>query len=564
MIRRAAMVIAVACLCALPVQAHASATWYVAANAAPGGDGSAGAPFGSLADAEHASAPGDTIVVVAAPEDVPPLDGGIALKPGQRLVGTGPGARLTNTGTGNNGNAVLLADDVEVAGLSVVGTYRSGMYGVDVTGVNVHGNDVSGHNTSCTPGYQILPLIAPTNIPGVGVPFAFPLPIVGNVFVLDILNGWAGIMVDAHRAIGSIAIDDNYVHDAECGDGIDIRAHGTAELVAGVHRNVVTRLKQGHFEGERPAVFVDSLLAVGFQTDDSARLVVDAADNTQTFIGSEGSDCEGMFMDAGGASTLLATVDRNTFAHGIGGFSCNGLEIITGWGAATIEARITNSTYDDDPGDMIEAGNLGAGSKMRLELDNVIVMNTTVDDTTGGVIPFNIGECLLAGNAGAGQTFTLKIRNSEFTGCHNGVSALSNVATGNGVGPADSMTVDISDSRIHDNRVDNLRVGNLTPMRNLTVHVTGTDLSGAGDTAVAFDQPTGVTLNDPVIDISGDNCIFGGTRYDAEVFRYQVDARHNWWGVPGGPAEGKTSVFPPVLSGLDASDALATAPGICA
>src|SRR3954470_12003365 len=44
-----------------------------------------GGTYGSLAEVQAASSPGDTIVVDPAPRDAPPLDGGIELKPGQRL-----------------------------------------------------------------------------------------------------------------------------------------------------------------------------------------------------------------------------------------------------------------------------------------------------------------------------------------------------------------------------------------------------------------------------------------------------------------------------------------------
>jgi hypothetical protein len=54
--------------------------WYVSASAAPGGDGTIHSPFNSLAAVEQASSPGDTIVVQSSTIDVPPLDGGIALK----------------------------------------------------------------------------------------------------------------------------------------------------------------------------------------------------------------------------------------------------------------------------------------------------------------------------------------------------------------------------------------------------------------------------------------------------------------------------------------------------
>jgi len=76
--------------CALVIAATSQAAqppgqnqrWYVNASASPGGDGTMHSPFNSLAAVEQASSPGDTIVIQASPLSVPPLDGGIALKPG--------------------------------------------------------------------------------------------------------------------------------------------------------------------------------------------------------------------------------------------------------------------------------------------------------------------------------------------------------------------------------------------------------------------------------------------------------------------------------------------------
>src|SRR5580698_4729213 len=70
--------------------AASARTIFVSAAAGPGGNGSEQSPFNSLAAVEQASAPGDEIVVLAAPTNSPPLDGGIALKPRQKLTGRGP------------------------------------------------------------------------------------------------------------------------------------------------------------------------------------------------------------------------------------------------------------------------------------------------------------------------------------------------------------------------------------------------------------------------------------------------------------------------------------------
>src|ERR1700689_1000810 len=91
--------------------------WYVSASAQANGNGSQGTPFNSLASVESAAKPNDTIIVLPSPASPPPLNGGIALKPGQQLIGAGPSVlsatasdpapRLTNTtGSSNSGDVV--------------------------------------------------------------------------------------------------------------------------------------------------------------------------------------------------------------------------------------------------------------------------------------------------------------------------------------------------------------------------------------------------------------------------------------------------------------------------
>lgn len=575
--RCAVLVVAVLTATIPTAVAQVPATWYVQAGAAPGGDGSPEAPFDGLDDAAAASGAGDTIIVLPAPASQPPLDTGIALKKRQRLIGGGPPVKSLGAGddapriANAAGDAVLLADGAEVSNIVVTSAFRGGIYGLDVTDVIVRGNDVSGFNTSCTTGFQILPIVAPTNVPGVGVPFGFSVPILGTrKFVLDINNGWAGIMIDASHASGSVRIEDNLVHDSDCGDGIDVRLSGTASLIAEVHDNVVTQLRQGEFEAEPGSIGVDAINAMGFQSDDSSRLLINASGNVTTYIGSEGSDCEGIFASLARSSTLIARIDRHYFAHGIGGSSCNGMEMISGDGNPYADMRISNSIFEDDPGDMMEAGNLGVGSIMHLELDNVVVRNTTIRGGNDGAIPFNIGECLLAGNSGSGNVLSVRIRRSELTGCNNGVSVGSALALGNGVGPDGSVTLEIMDSAIHGNAFHNVFVQNGSAMlRELDVRMSGNDLTGAGEDGVKLVQrPSAVTLL-PAIDLGGGalgseggNCLFGNGSYDVDVSGFTVSARSNWWGDAAGP--GSIAASPPVVSSVDATSWLSGPPPACA
>jgi Right handed beta helix region len=546
-------------------------SWYVSAAATGAGDGSRDAPLGSLRAAERASRPGDTIVVLPAPRSMPPLDGGIALKPRQRLVGGGPSVlrsrraprrspRITNThAASHSGDAVRLADGATVRNLVIVDPHRGGIYGRNVTGVVIRGNDVSGHNTSCTDGFHIPGFVAPTNVPGVGIPVSTGLR-----------NGWAGIMVDARRGEQRIAIRQNLVHHAECGDGIDVRAFRRAEIHAEITANVVKRLRQGDEFA--------SLLAIGLQASDDSRLVARLDRNRQTRLGNpedvgigpEGADSEGVFVNASGPAHMRVTLTRNRYTNpdGLGGFSANGMEMVSMGDGSRMRMTIRHSSFTGTPGDVIEEGGLGTNARLSLRLVDVVAARSVGPGNTG-VVPFNNGDCLLAGSLGAGNTILLTVRDSELTDCaNNGLGVGANVV--NGSGPTKRISVDVADSVITGNRGANLGIRNFTDLDDLAVKVERTDLSnsrGTGSAAAnAAFEDLGTTdraridLGGGALESVGRNCLAGG-QLAADVVDYDVVAERNWWGTPGGPGPGRTMV---VGGSLDHQPALAIAPaGVC-
>lgn len=539
---------------------HGARSWYVSAAAPPGGSGSRRAPLHALADVERLARAGDRIVVLPAAQ---PLDGGIALKPRQTLVGvrasgSGLAPRIANTGAARlRGDAVELADRTTVRNLTVGPSYRGGIYGSDVTGVRLSGNDVSGQNSSCTVGFVVLPFVLPTIVPGLGVPLSGGLP-----------NGWAGIMLDAATAHGAATIAGNVVHDAACGDGIDLRLTGTADLRAVVTGNLVARLRQGQS--------LLSLLAIGMQVQGSARLTAVLDRNTQRDIGSvlgrqtdqgaglpgAGADAEGVFANLAGHGHLAATITHDTFEHGIGGFSVNGMEMVITGGSPTADMHIADSTFHNGPGDMLEEINFGTDAHMSLALDRVAATHTTGLGNTY-VIPGNNGDCLVEGQTGAGDVTSLRVRRSELSDCaNNGLTVASGVSNGSR-GPAGTLSFDIAGSRIVGNRADNLRVVNETGLRNLIGRVQDTDLRGAGLIGVAVDKLAGSTDN-VVLDFGGGplgspgrNCFGRAGLLDAEALLFQPAMQHNWWGRPGGPTLGRTT------GAVDAGRPLAAPPGAC-
>jgi hypothetical protein len=126
---------------------EAASIWYVKADAAADGNGSRGRPFATLQQVETASQPGDTIRVLPS---MRPLDGGIQLKDGQRLMGLGDqvtkaaasSARptITNTSaTRYNGDGVRLANNNLVENIHVDGAARAGIFGVNAVRPEIRG-----------------------------------------------------------------------------------------------------------------------------------------------------------------------------------------------------------------------------------------------------------------------------------------------------------------------------------------------------------------------------------------------------------------------------------------
>ncbi|MGB1581117.1 MAG: hypothetical protein ACPHER_06390, partial [Nevskiales bacterium] len=395
---------------------------YASATAAEGGDGSRAAPFNSLQALELASEPGDTLVILPSPVEAPALDGGIGLKPGQRLIGGGPDVlqpagqarlpRIRNSSIARfNGDAVRLAPNSRVENLVISGAVRGAVYGQNVPGATVVGNDISGFNTSCMIGFTVEPFPAPSSYPMGAVPLLLPA-------------GWAAIMIDANTGAGSIEISGNYVHDNACGNGIDVRMSGDADYTAEISQNFITHLEHGPLHQTEEIHLVH---AITLQSTDTARLEAESTHNTQTYIGSPHADCEGLFLNIADSGTAIWNVEHNYFAHGIGGFSCNGMEFIISNGNGYGEMSIRNSHFEDNPGDMLEQANLGSGSTAILELDHVVAKDTHErgGDPAQGPLPFNIGECLLTGSTGTNNRTILKISNTEFSGCNNGLSVLS-------------------------------------------------------------------------------------------------------------------------------------------
>jgi hypothetical protein len=167
----------------------------------------------------------------------------------------------------------------------------------------------------------------------------------------------------------------------------------------------------------------------------------------------------------------------------------------------------------------------------------------------------------------------VKITDSVFTDCAaDGIGVISNVVDGSGT--VKRLGFDVRRSRIRSNKLSNLRVANVTPIDRLTGRIARTDLSSSDGTPVVLENldKSGATratldLGGGALGSPGHNCIFGGSQGDVVATRYDLDARHDWWGTPGGPGPGRVAAAgaavrsAPALSRADCGPAHGTVVG---
>ncbi len=537
-------------------------TWYVEGGAPAGGTGTQASPFNSLEAVQSASQPGQRVEVLPS---TTPLGGGITLKPNQTLQGAGPSVRtiaagraapvLENTTTNLDGDAVRLASGDTVENLAIGPTSRGGIYGNGVTGVTIEGNNVSHTNSSCTAGFIVAPFELPTLIPGVGAPFSTGLS-----------NGWAAIMLDEPLGSDTATIQGNEVHNAQCADGIDVRAMDAAHVAVTIKDNLVDQLQEG-------TQFL-SVLAIGLQTTGTSTLAGTVSDNTETYIGSAvydgqgDADSEGLFANSAGRSTLTENATDNSFAHGLGHLSANCFEAAASNGGPTMHISLTHSTCADVVGDILEADNLSSDSTMTFNVDHVTAEYSTwfAGPEQAQVEPGDDGDCMLEVAAGAASSTDVQITNSTMSHCvADGLGVVSNVVSGHG--PVKELDFSIENSSITDNETSNLRVANATPVDQLDGLIENTDMRSSDQFPILLENINTEGGPAPVLDFgggplgsTGGNCISGGGILDVLDARDSAFAEHNWWGQSGGPTAGRVEA---VGGTVNSGAPLSAAPAAC-
>ncbi|MFI6166692.1 hypothetical protein ACIBCN_07880 [Nocardia sp. NPDC051052] len=460
-----------------PMHANADPgqTWYLSAAAAAGGNGTEATPFNTLQAVQQASGDGDTIIVLAPPVGTPPLDGGIALKPGQHLLGRqAPGAvaAVANTTAANDGDAVRLAPDTEVRDLTVTSARRGGIYGHNVGTTVLAGNTVAATNSACHDGFVVQPFP-----PMIGVPFGMSLPVTPNVVALN--NGWAAIMIDSDAGASALTIERNTVHDTACGDGIDVRTTGTAQVTATITDNLTQNINEG--------IAKLSVLALGMQSTGASSLTAAVRGNTQRGIALPANDplnavadSEGIFVNAADRARMRITIDRNSYRHGGGHLSANGIEFVTSNGTPDSEVMLTNSEFLDVPGDIVQNLNLSAeGARHVMIIDGLTASGSSFPGAAlNPLVPGNLGSCLFSASFGRDNTTALTLRNARLSRCSaDGIGVYAYSPAGPAPATA-TMRFDIADSTVADSTVADLHVRTVGDLAQLTGKVERSRFAG--------------------------------------------------------------------------------------
>jgi hypothetical protein len=372
-------------------------------------------------------------------------------------------------------------------------------------------------------------------------------------------------MLDFDGSRSSLVIDGNFIHDSSCSDGIDVRAVGHAEIFARIDGNVITRLEQG--------AAVGALVGIGLQTREAAVLTVSSSHNAETYLGNpmtdsgmvtgdaarsagdrSGADCKGVFTGQTGG-TIVWNIDRNTFAHGSGGTSCNGAQFLVGTGAARLQVVVRDSIFEDNPGDMIEESNLGTDSVMDVMLDNVTVRHVTrpAEALREPPVPewsvesfTSRSACVSQLSLGVRAITRFAMTRGHLSDCAgDGILSVHAHLPDLGVGPGTASDLRIDHSSIVGVGEYALHWINYAALDEVELEIQGSRLEGGiGYPAVSLNESAGARVKDYRIDLGGgplgslgQNCFSGASALMADMPGSGIAYGANWWGTPAGPAD---------------------------
>ncbi len=402
--------------------------FYVSADAQPGGDGSQPSPFLRLAEAESVAAAGDTIFLLASRQDKI-LDGGIELKPGQKLLGVGANGqlqdrsgervKLTNSG---DGVIVQLSLNNEIAGIHFMNMSNYAISGADTdySGAYIHHASFSGNAVQHIEDER------------------------GVVYAVS-FNGVEG-------ALDNIRIEDSSFFDGEDLGAIRVFHSGASSGRYLFQRNTFTDLGgRAYFVRTRNSSFVETVIL----------------DSTANNIGRGNRNSDSIIPYLMGQSEQIMLVKNYHFNNTKqeGNQSNTGIEAFIFGYPRTDEAnfctackltfKIIDSVIENAYSDSIQFSNSGVNSDLSYEIRNTKIIGGNPQQGGGGI------SLNLQSVADSGSRTTLLVENTDIIGTSGYGFAMNNRGGGDISATADfggGALGSIGHNRFSDNARGEIRV----------------------------------------------------------------------------------------------------------
>jgi hypothetical protein len=455
-------------------------------------------PYHSFAQAESNSSPNDIIYVFPGDGTTTGMNSGIALKANQKLWGSGinqllqtsqgtisipsqtsTSPTITNTNIHTELNAVTLATNNMISGLTITSSLNDAIHGTDPQSLIV---------SSCTIENTTRYAIDATCSNDASI------SITNNQF----LNNTNGVNLTLSGA-STIVCSDNTFEGQTSISNAPLGISATSNVLnAQIENNIFN-------ENETGSIQCSLITAI------EANLNVLNNTITNNDIGARGSiGSSVVILPTGTTNTCSLLLQGNTFSNN----TSHALYLDTSGALTTFEATVSENTVSNTGGSTIVLATsidtltlLATNNTITQSNDNGISVVNTTHTTTTGTITINNNTITHIGHLSNGiaisqdfSTLNLIIQNNEIDNCE-GTGILSYAPTG-----IDSLTMDISDNTISNcqNMSSNAASGiDIEQYTSLAGSVTNNTLLDNAGTAVVI----GSTLSTPTVclTLSGNN-----------------------------------------------------------
>ncbi|MEN9653898.1 MAG: hypothetical protein RL235_10 [Chlamydiota bacterium] len=444
-------------------------------------------PYRSLAQAQNNSAPNDIIYVFPGNGTSAGMNAGITLKASQKLWGSGvihmlqttagtvfiPAQSsslptITNTDVDTDGNAITLATNNAISGLTIASALNDAIYGT-----NPQSLDVSACTFRNTTTYAI-----EASFPG-----SASISLTNNLFLNNVngvffaLNGTSTILCSGNTFTGQTSVSSVPIEISATSNAFTAQIQNNAfrsnttgtvrvnlNTTTQANINLVNNMVSNNGTGSQSSLG-SSLVIISSGTNSNCAIVLSG----NTFSGNTSNS---LYMHTSGAFTTLSTTASGNTMSGNGG---SALVLATPANTLTLAATNNTITGCNDNG-------IAVISSTSSTTGNITISNNTITDIG------NLSNGITVNQNFA--TLNLTISNNTISGCE-GTGIISYAPTG-----INSLTMSIANNTIAncENLGSNAASGlDIEQYTNLAGSVTNNTLSGNTGVAVTI----GSTLTSP-------------------------------------------------------------------